>query len=255
MMKLRNALGTLSIAILLLITTFSCSNDDAPAPEPVDPFSLAGKIENQQISNEKITAIGFSSFDAGVTFLFYHIADGAVDIELFKTQNTEVDRTNYNNYREFAMETRTLFGNFEQGNEDTRDEEYFAIVKYTVNNEVRLSNPIKMSHTSQTSVWTNEGVGVTQSTVGYPRISWANNFDGETSYFFCILTNSSGDTFVNVTTEDTYFQYFNIFNTTNNFTQQSPEALVSDAFHRVYLLDINNDNWLNRVVDYGFFTD
>ncbi|PTX59226.1 hypothetical protein C8N46_11062 [Kordia periserrulae] len=254
-MKYTHTFRNFFIASLFLVSLFSCSNDD-DSPQSVDPFSLEVRLTNQQISNEKITAIGFSNFSTSNTFLFYHVADGATNIEFFKTENTEVDRTNYSNYREFTMETNSVFGNFEQGREDTRDEEYYAIVKYMVNNEVRLSNPIKVTPISQPNTWTsNIGVlYINQSNVGYPKISWENNTEGETSFSFCIIT-SSGNVLANVVTEDNRFQYFDTSNVLQDFTQQAPEALTSGVPYFVYLLDVNADNWLNRVVFHNFLAD
>ncbi|MEM6718610.1 MAG: hypothetical protein AAF611_04830 [Bacteroidota bacterium] len=239
---------------LLIAITFSCSSDD-DSPAPVDPLSLLAKITDQDVSNLRIPAYGYSDdVDSGlVVLILYYLEPNAADIELYKTENLTVDRNDYNNYREFDAELRQLLGTCGQGQVASDGSEYFVIVKYTVDDKIRLSRPIKVNHIENPTVWTSEGITVSQTQPGLPFFFWDRDVVGQSSKFFMAI-NDFNQTFSVIVTEATNFQFYDPTNVLENFTLNPPVSLPGNQTYTINFLDINEENWSTRAI-LNFFNE
>jgi hypothetical protein len=236
MMKLRIFLLT----SILMLGMSSCSNDDDSTP-PADPSLLSTQIEEQQISQDRVTAYGYSGIESSSVLMLYYQEPNATNVTFFKTDNAKVNRNDYSNYRVYDPgETRAVLGAFRQTQEEQVANEYFAIVKYTINNQIKLSNPIRVNHINKPTSWTEVDVAVDQSNSGLPKFTWERNVAGDSSIFLFGLFDQSGDgPLVSILTTDTEFLYFDTSNAVFEYTLGTLEPLNFGELHQINFLDIN----------------
>ena len=234
--------------IVLFLMIVSCSNDDNVS---LDSTTLATYIFNKSIETGGVIACAASDMESNDVLVFYYPEIGATNIKLFETQNSDQDHEEFSNYFERISNPLPVFNGYLEKHVTTFDTEKWVIVTFELDNEIKISNPIRIKHTEKPTVWT-DNVLISQTQIGMSNFTWTDNPNGDNAIYFQVITDAQNNLLSGTYTYDNYFQYYNTTNVVLNITQQTPPNLISGQSYNFTLMDVSLDNWVNTVIQKSF---
>jgi len=232
--------------ISIFIILASCSNND-----DINNNSLSTYILNKTIEIGAVIACAASDEVPNDVLVFYYPEIGASNIRLYETINIEVDNSDFSNYNEIATEPLPFFNGYLEKIVRNISTEKWMIVTFELNNEVKISNPIRTRQISKPSVW-DEDVSINQDEIGMPNFSWINNEFGDNEIYFQIISNLQNNLLSGTYTFENQFQYYNTSNVVLNITTETPPELSIGTSYNFTLMDVSEDNWVNLVIEKTF---
>lgn len=235
--------------ILFLLVFMSCTSDDS-----VNDNTLESYISNRTIEQGAVIACAASDANTNEVLTFYYPEPGATNVRYYETENVEVSASDYSNYSQVVLTSAPFFnGYLGQFIRDLTTEKWI-IVTFELNDEVKISNPIRTKQLSKSTVWT-DAVTVNQSNTIMPIFTWEDNAEGDNAIYFQVVSNSENDLLSGTYTNDNQFQYYNTENVVLNITRETPPNLIIDDLYNFTLMDVSLDNWVNLVIQNSFITE
>ncbi len=234
------------IFAFIIITSCSKSNDDE-----VSVNNLEGYINNRIIETGAVIACAASEQDTNAILVFFYPEEGATNIQVFETETTSIDNTDYINYTKIDLISEPFFNGYLGKFTRITSEEKWIIVTFELNGEIKLSNPIRSKQITKPTVWND---AVTIETTLMPSFDWEANVLGDNAIYFQVLSNAQNDLLSGTYTLENQFQYYKLSNVVLNITTQTPPELQNNTLYNFTLMDVSIDNWVNLVSQKAFTT-
>jgi len=238
----------LKYIVICLFFTACDTNDDVV----VTGDSLATYLSNKQIETGAVIACAASEEDTNNILTFFYPETGATNIRFYQTETATVDKLDYSKYTIRTIESEPFFNGYLGKFTTQATNEHWIIVTFELDNEVRISNPIRTKQIIKPSVW-NDEVSVNQASALMPVFNWEANAVSDNAIYFQVVSTENNDLISGTYTYDNNFQFYNTFNVVLNITEGTPE-LENNSNYNFTLMDVSLDNWVNLVSQKAFST-
>jgi len=228
------------IFILLLLT--SCSEDSIK-----DDTLLSNYVLGRTIEKGAVIACAGSNADASKTLVFQYPVNGAINAKLYETNGVDIDEKDFSNYKKVTVKGTPFFNGYLQQFDRVLNVEKWIIITHELDDEIKISNPIRTKQISKTSQWI-DAVEIDQEIPAMPRFTWQNNQFGDNAIYFQIISDSQNNLLSGTYTLENTFQYYNTSNVVLNITTETPPELITGTEYNFSLMDVSEDNWVNLFI-------
>lgn len=235
------------LIFFLLMMLSSCSNDN----EDLLGDTLGDYLQGRVTKMGGVIACSASDNVTGNILTFYYPELGAKHIRFYETSSTDLDHNNYSNYNLVLIQSEPFFNGHLGKYEQRAKNEKWIIVTYELDNDIKISNPIRSKQIAKPTLW-NVSVDIDESQLGMPSFQWEDNPVGENAIYFQVISDARNNLLSGTYTYENQFQYYKIDNVVLNVTTQTPPELISKAPYNFTLMDVSEDNWVNWVVQKSF---
>ncbi|WP_299520180.1 hypothetical protein [Winogradskyella sp.] len=233
---------TLIIITLLLA---SCSSNDTDNSEADN--SLSSYIEGKTFETGAVIACsGNDVVNPNNVEVYFFPESGSDNFKLFQTNSSNLDPNNYTNYNELEITDEPFFNGFLRKFVGFFDSERWIIVSYELDNEIKLSNPIRIKQLMQPTLF-SDLITVNQEQSQMPMFSWAINSEVDNAIFFQVVSTVDNDLISGTYTFENQFQYYNTSNVVLNITDGTPPNLILGQTYKFTVMDVSEDNWVNQL--------
>lgn len=224
----------------------ACSSDST-----IIENTLAEDIANKSIEKGAVIACAASEVDTNSILAFFYPKNGATDIKYYESSSANIDENDFSNYIEVSLQREPVFNGYLEKFVTNSLNEKWIIITFELDNEIKISNPIRTKHLTKPSIW-NSDVTIDQSESTMPKFIWVANSVGDNAIYFEVLSDSNNNLLSGTYTYENNFQYYNLANTVLNITTQEPPVLIPGNPYNFTLMDVSEDNWVNLVVERTF---
>jgi hypothetical protein len=237
------------ISLVLVLALVSCQSDDTAEPINLENTAkLSQVIANRTIETGAVIACAASDANnASVVNVFYYLEEGATNVQFFETNTTDIDHTDYSNYRQLDLPSQPLFNGFIYQFTRPFAHDQWVIVTFELDGEVKISNPIHIKNNSKPTVWT-ENVTIDQEITKMPKFIWEHNANGDNAIYFQVVSTVDNGLLSGTYTYENQFRYYDTSNVVLNITEEAPLELTIDNSYKFTLMDVSEDNWVNTVI-------
>ncbi|NRD19272.1 hypothetical protein HNV08_04365 [Winogradskyella eckloniae] len=227
---------------VVLLLFASCNTDDVK-----DENSLSDYLENRTVENGAVIACAGSMEDnTNSVEIFFYPESGASNFGLFETSSSAVDPNDILNYNRIVLDDIAVFNGYLRKFEGHFNEERWFIVSFELDGEIKLSNPIRIKHITQPTLYATQ-ISINQDTSLMPLFTWNVNSEENNAIFFEVLSTIDNDLWSGTYTFETQFQYYNTANVVLNITNGTPPDLVLGETYKMTIMDVSEDNWINEI--------
>ncbi len=238
-MKLINKISYAIVCFMVLSCTDS--NDMQLA-------TLQTYLQTTNYTTGSVIACAASDQNTNSILVFYYPEVGATNIRFYQTDGVDIDPNNFSNYQQVFIESEPFFNGYLEKFTQKVVFEKWIVVTFQLEEEVKVSNPIRSKQISKPTVW-SEDVDINQSESGMPKFTWADNLVGDNAIYFQVISDAQKNLLSGTYTFENQFQYYNTSNVVLNITRQAPPVLILDDNYNFTLMDVSEDNWVNLVVN------
>jgi len=236
--------------ILFCILVAACSSDDA-ANTLIDN-SLERYIDSQTIETGAVIACSANSSQiANAVEVYFYPEFGSENFKLFQTTSADVNPNDFINYTEVDLADEPFFNGRLRKFVDSFASERWVIVTFELDNEIKISNPIRLKQIEQSTLFSNE-IMVNQNVSQMPVFSWNIASEANNTIFFQVLSTTNNDLISGTYTFENQFQYYNTSNVVLNITEGIPPILSQGQTYNFTVMDVSEDNWVNQVLTTQF---
>ena len=236
----------------LLICCFlllSCFNDT----DDVLTGTLSSYTKGVNIELGAVIACASSDEITNEILTFYYPEAGAKNVRFYETSSIEVNPNEFLNYKQIFLESEPFFNGYLGKFTQASATEKWIIITFELNDEIKISNPIRTKQITKPTIWTNDVLISTLDPL-MPNFSWEDNPFGDNAIYFQIISDIQNNLLSGTYTLENNFQYYNTNNVVLNITTQNPPALITKTKYNFTLMDVSEDNWVNWVVQKSFDT-
>lgn len=234
---------------MICLLVLSCSEDNNDVIQ-----TLSSYTKGQTIQIDAVIACAASHNISGNILIFYYPETGASNIRLFETRNTDLDENTYSNYNAVLLQNEPFFNGHLGVYEQNALNEKWIIVTFELNDEIKISNPIRSKQISKPTLW-NDEVVIDQSQSGMPIFNWVDNPVEDNAIYFQVLSDEANNLLSGTYTYENQYQYYKTDNVVLNVTTQPVPNLVSQETYNFTLMDVSEDNWVNWVIQKSFVSE
>lgn len=224
------------------LIVLSCSSSD-----DMLKLDLASYLLNKTIETGAVIACAASDENTNEVLTFFYPESGASHIRFYETENVQVDKNDFSNYIKVNLQSEPFFNGYLGKFTQSPTNEKWIIITFELNNEIKISNPIRSKQNTKPTVW-NDNVLVNQDENGMPNFTWENDAFGDNAIYFQVISDVQNNLFSGTYTYDNHFKYYNTENVVLNITTQTPPSLVIGDNYNFTLMDVSEDNWVNWVI-------
>lgn len=235
--------------IIMCLVLLSCSQDKDDVVE-----SLASYIEGKTTEMGAVIACAASHNDSGNVLTFFYPEEGATNVRIFETINPEINQNDFSNYNSVSLGSEPVFNGHLGVFEQSYLNEKWIIVTFELNNEIKISNPIRSRQITKPTVW-NDEVSINQSQSRMPVFNWIDNPVGDNAIYFQVLSDTQNNLISGTYTYENQFQYYKTDNVVLNVTTQPVPDLITQETYNFTLMDVSEDNWVNWVIQKSFTSE
>lgn len=236
--------------ILLAFIIVACSQDDRD-DNIITIGTLADlvAINNVQIDNVIACASGTENENEFIAYVYPR--PGVSDLRYFETFDATADKNDYTQYVALDLETEDLFNGYLKKFTRTSPEEKWVIISFKEEGELHLSNPIRIKHQTQNTLFTDQ-VLIDQSQTGMPAFSWTSVINDNDAIYFQVVSDGTNELLSGTYTFEDMFQFYKLDNVVLNVTQETPMPLQSQETYQFLLMGVSEDNWVNSLMQRTF---
>jgi hypothetical protein len=239
------------VLLFMCLSIFSCSEDsDIPIPRNLQEYIA----ENSNVAQKSVVACAANAeANTRLTYIFYYPEEGASDIRYYELTDVTLDKNNFTNYRRESLASEAVFGGKLERFSRPGASENWCLVTYVKEGVLRISEPIKLNNTSKPTTYTDEVI-INYKTTSEPNFNWEDDARNESIIYFQVFTDEE-DAFISGTyTEDTFFQYYDESNVLEfpKINSDVPQDLEEDKIYNFTMLGVNEDNWVNLIIEEQF---
>lgn len=227
---------SLIIALLIL----SCSTDALNGEETLNDALSAKRI----VLDNVIACAASSKMDNNAISIFFYPRPGASNIQYFETEDTSVDKNNFDNYSPVIVPLTDVFNGYLKKFEISSDVEKWVIVSFDEAGQTHLSNPIRLKQNSKPTEHLPENIS-TDASSSMPNFSWQDGRYTDTKIYFQVISDANNNLLSGTYTYEKQFQYYSLDNVVLNITNETPPTLKSETSYGFTLMGVSEDNWVN----------
>ncbi|WP_299130248.1 hypothetical protein [uncultured Winogradskyella sp.] len=238
------------ILFVFTMLLVSCSSDDTSGSNIND--SLMSYIDGKTIETGAVIACsGNIQTNQNSIEVYFFPETGSNNFKLFETSSSNLDQNDYSNYDVLVIPNEPFFNGFLRKFVGEFDSERWIIVTYEIDDEIKLSNPIRIKQSTQPTLFSND-ISLNQEISQMPIFSWDVNSEVDNAIFFQVLSTVNDDVISATYTFENQFQYYDTSNVVLNVTQGTPPILSVGQDYKFTLMDVSEDNWVNQVITTQF---
>lgn len=241
-----NAIKYIVLALLCIACNQEDSDDNVVAIE-----TLADLVAVNTVQIDNVIACASGSENDNEFIAYVYPRPGASDLRYFETIDATVDKNDYEQYTPGLLESEDLFNGFLKKFTSQSQTEKWVIITFQEGGELHLSNPIRIKHQTQNTLFTDQVV-IDQSQEGMPLFSWTSLINPEDAIYFQVVSDSSNDLLSGTYTFEDRFRYYVLDNVVLNITPETPPVLLPQASYDFLLMGVSEDNWVNSLVQRSF---
>lgn len=231
--------------LFVFVSLLSCSKKDDDTVVLVD-HTLQSYIVNRIIETGAVIACAASEENTNAILTFYYPEVGATNVRFYKTENILINPLDFTSYSNLEIASTPFFNGYLGKFKTNNSLDHFIIVTYELNNEIKISNPIRTKQSNKPTLWTNE-ITINQDESLMPKFTWQNNQLGDNAIYFQVLSSENDDLISGTYTTENEFQFYKLNNVVLNITNEiQPELLLNNVYNFT-LMDVSEDNWVNLV--------
>lgn len=243
-----------ALFFMSLLVFVSCSEEEKTS---VDFENLQEYITENNKDLELGSVIACAASEENndsVSFIFYYPEETATNIQYFETENTSVDKDNFDLYTRIDLETEDVFNGYLERFIRNGDAETWCIVTYETEEVLHVSNPIRLKNNSKPTEWSSTVV-INNETSLMPIFSWEDGLISENAIYFQVLSSVNGDFISGTYTFDKWFQFYELDNVVLNINNERTPVLNLEEQYNFTLMGVSEDNWVNLVVQKSFIAE
>lgn len=232
-----------AILLLCFVILNACNKDEIST---TNTNSLADYTENKTIEQGAVIACAGSDKNTDKVLIFYYPEDNANNYKFFETNTIQEDNSDFNNYHEIKQDSEPVFNGALRRFNRRLENEKWIIISTELDNEIKLSNPIRTKQISKPTTW-QDIVNINNDAIGMPKFSWIDNYVKDNAIYFQIVSSKQNDFLSGTYTTQNEFQYYKLDNVVLNVTKKNPPILAPKTSYNFTLMDISLDNWINLI--------
>ncbi len=234
------------IIIIWVAGFFSCKNDnDIIIPDD----SLFNLVTKNIVKVDNVIACASSSDMEDAIIAYLYPRPGATDIRYFETTTINDDKNDYLKYKQVSLETQDFFGGHIKAFTRTTSQEKWVIITFFENNELHLSNPIRLKHRTKPTEFSDKTT--IQNSV-MPIFNWEDGIYDDNKIYFQVVSQENNDFLSGTYTFQKQFQFYKLDNVVLNVTEQTPPQLTPGNMYNFTLMGVSEDNWVNLLIRKNF---
>jgi len=234
------------IAVCIFIV--SCSGDNAVIE--VAEGNLATYINSRQIETGAVIACAASNENNTAILTFFYPETNATNIRFYQTETAEVDKLDYSKYKMQTITSEPFFNGYLGKFTTEVSTEHWIIITYELDNDIKISNPIRTKKVTKPSVW-NDAVTINNTNTLMPEFNWEVNAVGENAIYFQVVSSVNNDLISGTYTFESNFKFYDLSNVVLNITEGIPQ-LENATDYNFTLMDVSLDNWVNIITQKAF---
>lgn len=237
----------LKYVIIGVLVFSSCAKDN----DDNVSISLLSYINVQKFELGAVIACAASESNTNNILTFFYPEPGATNIRFYETENAQVDSLDFSKYNQIFLESEPFFNGHLGMFTRNALEEKWIIITFELDNEIKISNPIRSKQLSKRTIW-SDAVTIDQRQSIMPNFTWQDNPFGGNAIYFQVISDFENNLLSGTYTLENQFQYYKLRNVVLNITTQTPPDLILGDTYNFTLMDVSDDNWVNWVVQKSF---
>ncbi|NRD21753.1 hypothetical protein HNV10_00775 [Winogradskyella litoriviva] len=232
------------IVVALLLS--ACTSDDTDTLIE-NSNTLTNYLQDRSVENGAVIACAGNTEDDTVSVeIFFYPEEDATNYRLYETSSTDVDSNDFLNYNRIFLNDAPVFNGYLRKFTGEFTTERWFIVSFEKDNEIKLSNPIRLKNESQPTLFAN-AISINQQLSQMPLFNWNVNSEMNNAIFFQVLSTINNDLISGTYTYENQFQYYDTSNVILNITNGTPPDLVLGDDYKMTIMDVSVDNWINEI--------
>jgi len=237
-----------SCFLLIAALGIGCSTDK----EQDLTITLQDAIDGKQIERDNVIACAASNKNDDLVSVFFYPRDRASNIQYFETQDSTVDKNDFDSYFPVVASEIDVFNGYLKKFEVSVTDEKWVIVSFEEDGKTHLSNPIRLKQNTKPTEYLPQNVSVDTANTTMPIFSWQDGNYADTKIYFQVVSDDRNDLISGTYTFERQFQFYNTENVVLNITKGTPSALKTDTRYGFTLLAVSEDNWVNLFSEIDF---
>lgn len=226
---------------------YSCQKDETLVEDTLAELTSAIPFKVDNV----IACASTSDTDTNTIFAYFYPRPGASDFRYYETASIEDDKNDYTKYRQIDIVPTDLFNGYLKKFSRTLSQEKWVIITFLENEELHLSNPIRLKQNTKPTEFTDL-LEIELATMGMPVFTWKDGIYQHNKIYFQIISDMENDLLSGTYTFDTTFQYYTLENVVLNITRDIPPVLQASQEYKFTLMGVSEDNWVNLIVEKDF---
>lgn len=230
------------IIILSFLVLISCSDDDLNFNQ--NSSILSEVMAQQPVELGDVIACASGSDNNNEVIVYLYPRPGVTDLRYFETESISVDNSDFSLYKEVDLPIEDFFnGHLETFTRQTVEERW-VIATFLDNGVLSASNPIRLKHQTQNTIFTDE-IQVDQTESTMPIFEWDNLADDNNVIYFQVVADAQNNLLSGTYTFEEQFQYYILDNVVLNVTETPPPTLIPQDNYSFTVMGVSLDNWVN----------
>ncbi len=234
-------------SLIIVFMGIGCSTDK----EQDLVFNLENSLSGKQVERDNVIACAASNENDDLVSVFFYPRDGVTNIRYYETENSKVDKNDFENYYPVEAAQVDVFNGYLKKFEVAVSEEKWVIVSFDENGKTHLSNPIRLKQDTKPTEYVSQNVSFDANTA-MPIFSWKDGKYSDTKIYFQVVSDADDNLLSGTYTYEKMFQYYNIENVVLNITKGNPKTLKEDTSYGFTLMAVSEDNWVNLFSEIDF---
>lgn len=230
-----------------LLICVGCSSDNVTGESLTTINTLADLVAVNEIEIDNVIACASGSINENEVIAYVYPRPGATDLQYFETETVTVDKNNYANYTRVDIQTEDVFNGYLKKFTKQVDVEKWVIISFRENEKIHLSNPIRLKHQSQNTIFGNT-ISIDQETSGSPIFNWGTETSDDDAIYFQVVSDALNNFISGTYTFEDMFQFYNLDNVVLNITEETPPSILPTGSYHFTLMAVSEDNWVNYLV-------
>ncbi|MBC2844371.1 hypothetical protein [Winogradskyella flava] len=224
----------------------SCSQSDNEFRQTDN--SLTSYIENKTFETGAVIACAGNDIEnLDLVEVYFFPESNSENYRLFQTNSSNVNPNDLSNYNLVNLDSEPFFNGYLRKFVGSFSSEKWMIVSFEKDGDIKLSNPIRIKHIEQPTLFSTEII-INQENSQMPIFSWDINSVENNAIFFQVLSTTNDDLISGTYTFENQFQYYNTSNVVLNITNGIPPDLISGQTYKFTVMDVSEDNWVNQLL-------
>lgn len=233
--------------LFIILLCAACSQDDGAETVTEAVFevnTLADLVSENTVEIDNVIACASGSQNDNEVIAYVYPRPGATDLRYFETIDATVDKNDFSGYTQIELPLQDFFNGYLNTFTRQTQEEKWVIISFRENDTLHLSNPIRLKHQTQNTVFT-DAIAISQEQSIEPVFMWDNLANEDNAIYFQVVSDASNELLSGTYTFEESFQFYNLSNVVLNITEETPPDLIPQELYQFTLMGVSEDNWVN----------
>ena len=230
--------------VFIILLCVACNQDDGANDIDTLDNTLANLVAQNDVQIDNVIACAAGSENPNEIIAYVYPRPGATDLRYFETPNAQVDKNDFDLYTEINLPAQDFFNGYLRTFTRQTEEEKWVIISFRESDTLHISNPIRLKHQTQNTVFT-DAIAVSQEQAGEPVFIWDNLSNPDNAIYFQVVSDATDELLSGTYTFEEQFQFYNLSNVVLNITEETPPSLIAQDEYYFTLMGVSEDNWVN----------